>query len=200
MWGLCTDVNDGAEAHDIHTQTALWAASRRSERLPAKSSRGGPRGTTHIHSSVLHQEIATCTSRAGGATHVGSSTIELRLKIRDRSAIRPLPTLPRYGWTMRGRNVNNSRDQGRDLPETYWSRLRPWRQRRRLTHQVRRRRRRGQQHEVCSLRRPSPHSALRGPRVRVGTIKAAWRKGLCMTRLSQMAAKRDPRVKELAAV
>ena len=193
MWGLCTDVNDGAEAHDIHTQTALWAASRRSERLPAKSSRGGPRGTTHIHSSVLHQEIATCKSRAGGATHVGSSTIELRLKIRDRSAIRPLPTLPRYGWTMRGRNVNNSRGQGRDLPETYWSRLRPWRQRRRLTHQVRRRRRRGQQHEVRSWRSQDSGG-------RVGIIQAAQCRKYSVTRLAQVAAKRDPRVKELAAV
>ena len=90
--------------------------------LPANSLRGGPRGTTHIHSSVLYHVITTCRSGPGRATHVGSSTIELRLKIRDRSAIRPLPTLPRYGWTMRGRNVNNSRDQGRDLPETYWSR------------------------------------------------------------------------------
>ena len=79
--------------------------------LPAISLRGGPRRTTHIHSSILFHVVTTCRSGPGRATHVGSSKL-IRAQIRDRSARRPLPTPPMHGCAMRGRNIHNSHDRG----------------------------------------------------------------------------------------
>ena len=79
--------------------------------LPAISFRGGPRRTTHIHSSILFHVVATCRSGPGRATHVGSSILS-RAKIRGRSEIWSLPTPPMLGWAMRGRNINNSQGRG----------------------------------------------------------------------------------------